>query len=152
LNKGISVRVQFWSPGIYVNQNTSWACTWENANFDTDGMFTANTKLVCKVAGRYLIQGYVGWFADGVGGVGYRQMVIRLNGTKMLSVNTIPANLMVAAYGTLDQTTSCWVTLAVNDYVELLIFHNSGVAQIQVSTSNANTIYNSSYFAATKID
>jgi hypothetical protein len=59
---------------------------------------------------------------------------------------------MVAAYGTLDQTTSCWVTLAVNDYVELLIFHNSGVAQIQVSTSNANTIYNSSYFAATKID
>lgn len=102
--------------------NNAWtALNFDSESFDTDTIHdtvTNNTRLTCKTAGKYLIIGQSRFNGNATGG---RGLAIYRNGASIASVfgdaeggNTWVKNV-AAIYD-----------LAVNDYVELTAFQNSG--------------------------
>lgn len=89
---------------------------------------TNNSRLICRVAGLYLIVGTATYTANATGG---RGAAIKLNGTTYIS-ETFVGNCG-ASVETSVTTTSVY-RLAVNDYVELFGYQNSGGSLALVST------------------
>jgi hypothetical protein len=90
---------------------------------------TNNSRLTCRYAGVYLIFGMVVWDNNATGS---RSAVIKLNGTTSIGQD-LRAGVAFASH-----TFSTIYSLAVNDYVELLVNQNSGGA-LNVLTDPQNS-------------
>ncbi len=106
--------------------NSTWtAITFDSELFDTDTIHSVSSntsRLTCKTKGVYTISGHIE-FAEDDPAVGYRAVAIKLNGTTYIAkvdkelCNINPCFSITTLY-----------ELAVNDYVELFVYHTSGAA------------------------
>lgn len=104
---------------------TAAVLAFNTERYDTDTIHdtvTNNSRLTCKTAGKYRITANVQWAANGTGS---RGVYIRLNG-----VTPIAYELIATASTTLKtiQEVTTVYDLAVNDYVEMVVYQNSGGA------------------------
>lgn len=100
------------------------AAALDSERFDTDtihDLVTNNSRLTCKTAGRYQITAQ-GTFVGNATGI--RLMRILLNATDIIAEGTW-ANQ--GAGQNVDMSLSTLWDMAVNDYVEMIVFQNSGV-------------------------
>jgi hypothetical protein len=100
--------------------------------WDTDTIHdnvTNNSRLTCKTAGKYLIVGQVAMVM--LSGKELNASIL-LNGATYISLNGLTA----AVATSFNCIVSTVYELAVNDYVELQILHNNGVATNDASTAN----------------
>jgi hypothetical protein len=112
------------------------AVTWSSAMFDTDAIWSsgAPTRLTCKTAGIYVVTANVVWQASFNGErIGY----FRVN-------NTDPNYSYVrqtsnSASGVSTMVFTAHIKLAVNDYVELIIWQSSGGALNALSAAGTRT-------------
>jgi hypothetical protein len=81
---------------------------------------TNNTRLTCLYAGIYQITGTVLFAANATG---FRQVAIRLNGATEIANQR---GLNIGGGDLVYLNLTCLYSLAVNDYVELMAFQNSG--------------------------
>ena len=114
---------------VYNNANISAASsaytvlTFNSERYDTDGIHSTTTntnRLTVTRSGKYEILGSAQWANNATG---YRMLGIRLNG-----VTWIGFIQNVAISSPLVQQASSQYQLNVGDYVELLVYQNSGVA------------------------
>lgn len=87
--------------------------------FNMHSTATTPGRLICRTPGLYQINGYCSWTLSAAGG---RQIRIRVNGTDRA---TLTAPVAAAAFGG-ELSVSGEYRLAVNDFVELVVFQNSG--------------------------
>lgn len=99
---------------------TMTAVSFDTERWDTDAIWDNSqpTRLTCKTAGVYFISGHVRW--DNNAGGTYRLVTIRLNGTTEIARQTG----VLSAYG--EASVSTIYKLAVNDFVELCVYQDSG--------------------------
>ena len=106
-----------------IADNTNTALEFNSERSDTDTIHdnaVNNSRLTCKTAGAYLIGGN---FAFAASATGMRQISILLNGTTTIAVQRVPA---ISTDTMLSLSTV--YGLAVNDYVQLFAYQNSGGA------------------------
>ena len=106
-----------------IPDNTLTTLTFTAEFFDTDAMFdvsTDNSKLICKIAGIYLIKGQA-LFSPNAAGV--RVLNLSQNGESICQTS-IPA----LASGTGDLEVVAIRQLAVNEYIQLRVKQTSGGA------------------------
>jgi len=100
----------------------TWLNSYYNVGPGTNLMWSSTTnpsRLTVKVAGLYLLYGFVRFYSNTIG---RRIGEIRENGSTILvATEGLPSG---SAYFTLTMT--CLHTLAVNDYVELRVWQTSG--------------------------
>ena len=138
-------KIQFWGDIIHngsIRSSTALGCTaYHNAAqsiqtavltylsfnseyWDTDAIHdtsTYNNRLTCKTAGAYLIIGQVRWAANATG---QRQVNITLSsGRSVIAAQHEHGNSASIAT---NMSVSCIYPLAVNDYVELAVYQDSG--------------------------
>lgn len=109
---------------IKIANASNVALTFNSERWDTDAIHdtTTNTgRLTCKTAGIYNIYGSVQFAASATG---YRYLLIRLNGSTFIASH---GHTEVEAIVE-DMSISTEYSLAVNDYVELMVHQNSGGA------------------------
>jgi hypothetical protein len=115
--------------------NGLWtALAFNSERFDVDGLGTStihdnttnNSRLTCRVAGVYLITGHCQ--LDSTAGGTQRYLHIMLNGTTDIAGGGLTASAFSGSIGTDDAHlhTSTVYKLAVNDYVQLRVFHDCG--------------------------
>jgi hypothetical protein len=100
--------------------------TWTSIGFDAERFdtedihdnVTDNTRLTCKTAGRYLIFGHATF---GSNATGVRKAHILLNGATTIAELTTPGGSISSA-----ASVTTIYELAVDDYVELEVYQNSG--------------------------
>lgn len=116
-NRGARVRR---STNQTIANATMTAVSFDTERWDTDAIWDSSqpTRLTCKTAGVYVITGHVRW--DNNTGGTYRLATIRLNGTTEIARQTG----VLSAYG--EASVSTVYKLAVNDYVELCVYQDSG--------------------------
>jgi hypothetical protein len=125
---------------VYHNANQSITTAVETAlalnseRFDNDVIHdtvTNNSRLTCKTAGKYAIGGHIEW---AVNATGTRLARIRLNGATFIASSDGP----VAGHGTYNIRNNVMTLydLAVNDYVELMAFQDSGAGLNVLVTGN----------------
>lgn len=91
--------------------------------FDTDAIHdvaTANSRLTCKTAGIYGAFGHANFAANTTG---TRYLAIRLNAAEKFAVQRTAAHA-----GDMIISVSTTLSLAVNDYIELVAWQDSGSA------------------------
>lgn len=109
------------------------ALSFNSERFDTDSIHSTSSntsRLTCNTAGLYLITGAVAFDANAAG---IRSLRVRLNGATYL------ANQQVnASGGGLDSmlTVSTLYQMAAGDYVEMVVYQNSGGSLNCQSASN----------------
>lgn len=109
---------------ISLNNATLTNLTFNTERWDTDTIHdtTTNTgRLTCKTAGIYIVTGHVSFAANATG---IRDVRILHNGTTTYATTRADA----AASGKTNMTISSILSLAVNDYVELVAYQSSGGA------------------------
>lgn len=112
---------------------TRTALAFNSERYDTDAIHdpvTNNSRLTCKTAGKYILSGSISFSAHATG---LRNLRIRLNGS------TVLVDLLLGM--TFDNQWSGAVStiydLAVNDYVELTVYQNSGGNLIIYASPNS---------------
>jgi hypothetical protein len=109
--------------------NVAWtAIAFNSERFDTVGgaastmhdNATNNSRLTCRVAGKYLIGGHVEWAGNAVG---TRRIQVRLNGANGIG-NGSPA-YAVGDNNPFLGVVTLW-DMIVGDYVELIVLQSSG--------------------------
>ncbi len=101
--------------------------------YDTDNIhsnITLNSRLTCKTAGKYLISASVGF---DVNAVGNRSVRLTVNNSETICVQKANA---VDPAGSLYLPLSSIDNMAVNDYVEVRVFQNSGGPLLLKSQAN----------------
>ena len=133
--------------GAKVYRNTAFsipnatvtAIPFDKEHYDTDVIHdnsTHNTRLTCKTAGKYRISGGFDLF-NFASGAGFAWIVIVLNGTT--NIGGVGFEAGTSYYPRLSVSTE--YELAVNDYVELKVYQNNGVAlNLIVSTPGLNQL------------
>jgi len=111
------------SGNLTIPNGVATALTFDSERFDSDTIHSvavSTGRLTCQTAGVYHIMGQVRWAVDADG---YRAAYIRLNGaTTIASVIHVSASAGVSN----DIIVSCHYQLALNDYVELVVYHTAG--------------------------
>ncbi len=105
-----------------IPHNTTTVHAFNSEHYDTDNIHdnsVNNSRLTCRTAGKYLIIGQIAW---GVNIVGQRLLAIRFNGSDR--IGAVRADAISAIYG--QNEVSTIYSLAVNEYVELRVWQNSG--------------------------
>src|SRR5262245_50759376 len=92
-----------------------------NTNDTQHDTVTNNSRLTCKYAGVYTIGASVAWEVVAAGT--YRQTALRVNGTTVIGYQT---SLASTSSGQVKQSLSVDYSLAVNDYVEVVVDHDRG--------------------------
>jgi len=108
------------------------AITFDSERYDTDSIHNTGTntsRLTCNTAGYYIITGHVEFASNNTG---IRGVYIKLNNTTYLNVN-IYASVPSSATQMLVSTI---YNLEATDYVEVLVYQNSGTTLN--SSNNAN--------------
>jgi hypothetical protein len=115
-----------------IPNNTTTALSFNTDRYDTDTIHdpvTNNSRLTCKTAGVYSIVANVGFASNATGA---RNVNILLNGTAVIASILSPAiNGLVTRL-----IVSTQYPLAVNDYVEVFAFQNSGGSLNTEQTAN----------------
>lgn len=122
----------FKSPGARVYHDAAQAIVtatgtvlaFNSERWDTDAihdLVTNNSRLTCKTAGKYAVLANV---AFGTNATGHREVYIRKNGVTIVAYATVPA-VATAGSNTLLPV-SCAEDLAVDDYLEVVVWQNSG--------------------------
>lgn len=109
-----------------IANNTFTALALDSESYDTDTMHdttTDNSRLTCKTAGTYRLVGAVAFAANASN---YRIARLQVNGATVVAQDLRPAQITPTDIVTLSVVAD--YQLAVNDYVELLVFQNSGGA------------------------
>ena len=123
----IGVRV-YSDANMSIADNTWTSVTFNQERWDTDTIHdnsTNNTRLTCKTAGLYII---VGNLLFDTSANGYRGMAFLLNGITYIGrVSANPRNGGTGQYHCFFSANTIY-QLAVNDYVELQAYQNSGGA------------------------
>lgn len=99
--------------------------------FDTDtihDLAVNNSRLTCKTAGKYLIMGNVFWAGSATGS---RFLRVRLNGTTLIAEIRNSSSA-----GGDSQIAPTLYDLAVNDYVEMVVYQSSGGALDVLASGN----------------
>jgi hypothetical protein len=107
---------------LSIANNTTTALTFNTERHDTHGFHSTSVntgRLTIPGAGRYLVIGQAIFASNATG---YRNAVIRLNGTTIIAQQLISAN---ATEATGLIVTTVW-TFASGDYVELAVSQTSG--------------------------
>lgn len=110
------------SANIAIANNTQTVVAYDTERYDTDALHSTATntgRLTATRAGRYLIFTHILWAANATGQRGVR---VRLNGTTDLGGVLNDA----AGAGTTRQTAMTIHNLSATDYVETLVFQDSG--------------------------
>lgn len=104
--------------------------TFDSENYDTNNIHALGTsKLTIKTAGKYSIFGQVKWQQQT--DTGYRGLIIMLNGTTTLAeVDTLNISGIKV-----NQNVSTQYQLNAGDYLELVVFQNSGGALNTIAAS-----------------
>jgi hypothetical protein len=105
-----------------ISNATNTVITFANEHFDTDTLHdnSSNTsRLTAQISGKYAVTATVEWDASGVG---FRQMQFRKNGTDTFAVER---RASITGTGIFCALASI-VLLAASDYVELVVFQDSG--------------------------
>ena len=132
---------------VYNNANQSIAnsslttVAFNSEYFDTDTIHdtsTNNSRLTCKTAGIYLIEGGVSFNTNGGHDVALN---VLLNGTT--NIKQVRYRAVVAYLAKIEISTT--YSLAVNDYVELQAFQNSGGAVNAVAETNNAPVFSMAY-------
>jgi hypothetical protein len=116
-----------------VANSTSTAIPFNSERYDNDAIHDTvsnTTHLTAKTAGVYRITGSADFDANATG---FRDLSIRLNG--ITSIASQSTNTVGVAYYTKISVSTEYV-LAVNDYVELMAFQNSGGALLVKVNNN----------------
>jgi len=90
---------------------------------------TNNSRLTARYAGVYDIRAQIEWAASATA---QRSLAIRINGATQIALVSQDAS----AGGTTSQICAVHYALAVNDYVEVIVFQNSGGALNVLTTTN----------------
>ena len=113
--------------------NNNWTpIVLDNERYDTDTIhdnIAFNTHLTCRTAGKYII---TGCFMIAAHATGQRTAAIRLNGVTYIAENRQVGLAAVL----LAITVAAIYDLAITDYVELVVYQNSGVALNVLAISN----------------
>lgn len=113
----------FNSANIAITTGTVTALTFDSERYDNGSLHStsANTsRLTAPITGLYMIGGHVRFAANATG---TRQVLIRLNGATFLEPDS-KANLGAGA--AVDFTVTTAYQLVAGDYVELIVFQDSG--------------------------
>jgi hypothetical protein len=105
-----------------IPDNTWTVLAFDSERWDTDSIHdnvTNNSRLTCKTAGKYMIEGQVRFDASTVGD---RALKITLNGTDVIVLQQLPPT---PSGGWVNQVLTIY-NLNVNDYVEFLVLQSSG--------------------------
>jgi hypothetical protein len=111
----------FNSVNFAVPNNAPTAVTFDSNRFDPFGMHSGvvnPSRITIVRAGRYNLGGCVE-FANA--GAGYRELGLRINGAVTIAANAVP---QVGAATRVN--VGCDYEFALNDYIELMAFQNSG--------------------------
>ena len=118
------IGARVYNSAVQAIPNTTWtALTFDSERYDTDAIhsLSSNTdRLTCKTAGKYLIHGQVSIEANADP---QRYLRIYLNGTTKLA----QLSLQVVILANVLFSITTVYELAVNDYVTLEIYQDSGV-------------------------
>lgn len=122
------------SANISIPTNDHTALTFDSERYDTDtihDLVTNPSRLTCKTAGKYLIISGIRF--DG-NVAGYRVNQIRLNGATLIAVLS-HSNLDIQGQNMIASTI---YDLAVDDYVEAVIYQNTGGDLNVTATDNSS--------------
>jgi hypothetical protein len=109
-----------------LGNNLLTALAFNTTVFDDDVMHSDtvnNSRLTCRVAGRYLLVADTVWFQNNTG---LRVTEFVLNGGSYFGGTSFPATQSVGVTETSRQSISAFVALVVGDYVEVLCKQLSG--------------------------
>ena len=113
-----------------ITTSTLTAVQFDNESYDTDAIHdnvTNNTRLTCKVAGKYAISG--GLELESVGAGNFSLIRIKLNNTTIMAESRQgPSNSSEVL------SVATQINMAVNDYIELIVFHTAGINRNTGST------------------
>jgi hypothetical protein len=112
----ISARVYHTGP-VTIPDSVNTVLTFDSARYDTANIHNPDTnasRLTAPIAGKYLLFGHVTWVGDPT--IGLRQLAIYKNGDPIAIQFQPGATFSIATHH----------ELKANDYVELLVFQNSG--------------------------
>jgi len=129
--RGIGARV-YHSVTQNIPSDAWTTLTFNSERYDTDAIHDLTTnpsRLTSKTAGKYEIGACVGFESNATG---LRVVVININGTPSIGQNRSPA----VSGGDTVLSAACVYELAVNDYVEVRVYQNSGVALLALSIGN----------------
>ena len=112
-----------------VNNVTETVLAFNSERFDTESnaastihdTVTNNSRLTCRTAGKYQITANIGWDSNNTG---IRKLSLRLNGATTIAI--VGQASTGSAMGLTSQVISTLYDLAVNDYVEVLAYQDSG--------------------------
>jgi hypothetical protein len=116
----------FHSAAQSIASGVNTALAFNSERFDTNVIHDTavnNSRLVCKTAGVYVIAGQVEWAGSASSGV--REVHIRLNGGATLAKQQVGQEQTSFA---VPMSVATEYALALNDYVELVVFQNTGGA------------------------
>jgi hypothetical protein len=101
-----------------IPNGVSTAISFNGSRYDTNQIWSAvsPTRLTCKTAGKYLIGGCFRFEGNTVGS---RFLIILLNGASQIGAGESVGSSTIS-------NASCVYSLAVNDYVQMIAFQNSG--------------------------
>lgn len=114
-----------------IPNNTATTLAFNSERNDTDTIHdtvTNNSRLTCKTAGVYAISGTLEYATNATG---ERSVAIRLNGTTYIAAAANSGGISVTQLSCTTQ-----YIMAVNDYIELIAFQDSGGALNVNSTAN----------------
>lgn len=109
----------FFTPDQSIPDNSNTVIAFNSEQFDTDNIHddvVNNSRLTAQTAGRYIVQGQISWDTSDAG---IRDIFIRQNGVTDVAHATSQTTWMQV---------DALLDLQVGDYVELLVFQNSGAA------------------------
>lgn len=118
-----SVRVGISAGTVLIPNDAATVLSWDTEIFDNGGLHVGtSSQLVAPVAGKYHV--FAGIYWQNVAG-GIRTVVLRVNGSKIVTGQTIPG---VSNPSGVYSAASTVIDLAVNDYVECLVYHDLGAS------------------------
>lgn len=107
---------------ISIPNNIATALTFNSERWDTDGIHSTVTntgRMTCVTPALYAIFGHIQFAANATG---IRSIFIRLNGTTIIGSQLNHQSSAAIA----ELSIATHYVLAVNDYVELMVYQNSG--------------------------
>lgn len=117
-------------------------------DWDTDAMFTTNSRLIAKTAGFYWVSAQVNWDVNNVG-IRAVQLLVTLagGGATPIAFSFLPSNNSGGTYvsiGLVQEASTLWYFNA-NDYVEAYIVQDSGGPR---AISSGNFTFMSMHFVS----
>lgn len=115
---------------ISVNNDTATTLTWNSENWDTDSMHSTSSntsRITCNTAGVYLFYYNLRWTSD----------VNNVNGIWLVKNGNTSIRYGEASFASTLSATgglNAQLKLAVNDYVEVIVYHFHGSARSTLAT------------------